>query len=168
MRQIPLTRGKYTLVDDGDFEWLSQWNWQCVNGYAVRTIRLETGKRMAVFMHRLILDTPAGMDTDHVNRNPLDNRRANLRAATRGQNLQNSEPRVGCSSRFKGVCWHKRDHVWQANIRKDGKFMHLGTFNNELEAAIVYDKAARELFGTFARLNNPQIEDRLCKSVART
>lgn len=65
----------------------------------------------------------------------------------------NREKQKGTSSKFKGVCWHKRDNGWRAYIRKDGKQLYLGLFTSEAEAACAYDVKAKELFGEFARLN---------------
>ncbi len=93
------------------------------------------------------------MDVDHINGNRLDNRKCNLRLATRSQNLQNSRKRTGCSSRFKGVNWLGQNKRWRARIKVFGKEIALGCFISELEAAEAYNKAAKEHFGDFAKLN---------------
>ena len=101
MKKIPLSkqqrrnsrnRGKYTVVDDEDYEWLNQWNWSAVStwrkngGYAMRRDN-KLGK--SILMHRLILGVPEGVEVDHVNGNGLDNRRSNLRIASRTQAMAN-------------------------------------------------------------------------------
>ena len=85
MKEIPLTRGKFALVDDEDYEWLSQWKWYCsTTGYAVRGC-----KNRILYMHREIAKTKPGMLTDHINRNKLDNRKENLRFCSHRENMKN-------------------------------------------------------------------------------
>jgi hypothetical protein len=111
-------------------------------------------------MHRLILAPPDGMEVDHADRNGLNNRRANLRIATRAQNLQNrgSHTRSGqpSTSEFKGVSWDKARAAWKANINVHGRQEHLGRYSSEVEAARAYDLRAHEAFGPFAFLNFPE------------
>jgi len=106
-------------------------------------------------MHRFIMDPPEGMVVDHRNGNRLDNRRSNLRVCTQKQNTHNSRPK-GKSSRFKGVCYDKARGQWMAPVRSpDGKDIHTGRFDDEVEAAKAHDRLARELHGEFAYLNFP-------------
>jgi len=98
MRTIKLTQGKFAIVDDCDFEWLNQWKWHYSAGYVVSKMG---GKN--IYLHRFILQTPPKMDTDHINHNKLDNRRKNLRVATRSQNKQNTLISRANKSGFKGV-----------------------------------------------------------------
>ena len=155
MKEIPLTQGKLAIVDDEDYVWLSQFNWHAVGNYAVRRVRLNppiNGLRQGVqFMHRVIMEAPHGVLIDHRNRNPLDNRRCNLRFATVSQNLMNMRKADAKRSRYKGVAYGKEG--WQSQIMKDGQSRWLGYFASEIEAARAYDAAARELFGEFAFLN---------------
>ena len=160
MKQINLTRGKVALVDDEDFEWLNQWKWKCSTfGYAVRLLPAdESGKRSNVFMHRLILGTPSGLYTDHINQDKLDNRKANLRIATKSQNSANSKVRVsGKTASFKGVSLKQRG-VFEAQIKTGGKYVYLGRFDTEEDAALAYNDAAKKAFGEFASLNKIQSE----------
>jgi HNH endonuclease len=159
MKAIPLTQGKVALVDDADFEWLSQWKWQAVlEGhvwYAIRTDRSGDRERK-VKMHRLIMGEPEGVEIDHQDGDGLNNQRGNLRQATHSQNHQNRRKIRGCSSKYKGVSWHKLCKRWQAYIKLSGVRRHLGLFKSEKVAALAYDFAARDLFGEFAKLNFPE------------
>lgn len=93
MATIYSIQGKPILVDDDDFEWLSQWRWTIGgNGYATASIKRPDGKRRTTPMHRLIMNTPTGMIADHINRLRDDNRRSNLRNVTHHENMQNKTP----------------------------------------------------------------------------
>lgn len=112
------------------------------------------GRMVTRYLHRVIMNTPPGVKVDHRNGDTLDNRGCNLRFATDVE--QNRNRRGWGSSKYKGVCWHKRDQKWCAQIRVDGKKTHLGHFDDEEGAAFAYDVAARILFGEFVRLNFPE------------
>ncbi len=153
VRLIPVTGGMFALVDAADYEWLSRYGWRSsggTEGYARTTI---AGKN--VFMHRLIMNPPPGRVVDHVNANRWDNRRDNLRVCTQAENLRNRRSFRG-NSRFKGVHWNERVGKWVASICLNRKLIHLGYFDDEVEAAHAYDRKARELFGPFAYLNFPE------------
>lgn len=100
----------------------------------------------------LILDHWDFDHVDHINGDKLDNRAVNLRPCTNAENLRNGLSRGG-SSRFKGVCFHKQNKNWISSITLNGKTTHLGSFESEVDAAIAYDKAAKEMHGKFARTN---------------
>lgn len=148
MKTIPLTQGKSAVVDDEDYDFLMQWKWRYQKGYAVRDIR-----KKQLYMHRVILNTPLGFDTDHINLNRLDNRKSNLRIATRFENNCNRKLRSDNDSGFKGVCWAVNRAKWRAYIFHKGKHFHLGYFENVKDAANAYNEAAKSRFGEFARLN---------------
>lgn len=156
MKRIPLTRGKFAIVDDEDYEWLMQWKWYASLNrglwYAARQEQKGVNpKYSCILMHRELLKPPNGFEIDHHNNNSLDNRRFNLRICTHSNNLGNQKPQTGGSSKYKGVSWHKKNQKWRAQI---GKKRHsLGYFDNEIDAAKAYDKAAKELFGEFANVN---------------
>lgn len=157
-KQVPLTQGKFALVDDEDFEWLSQHKWHLSqHGYAARGKHEGYPKKTVgiLFMHRVILNAPSGTEVDHINGNRLDNRRSNLRLCTRRQNLQNSRKRDNSSSLYKGVYFDKSRNKWQAYIDGPHGRIHLGRFSQETDAARAYDEKAKEVFGEFARLNFP-------------
>jgi hypothetical protein len=108
-------------------------------------------------MHREILGvTDPQVKVDHRNGDGLDNRRANLRKCVNGENIANgAKRRDGHSSKYKGVCWHRRDGKFQASIRVHGRTIYLGMFTDEVQAAQAYDVAARAFFGEFAKCNFP-------------
>lgn len=149
MKRILLTQGKAALVDNSDYDELCRhaWNYSTPQGYARRKSRDGI-----IYMHRQILDAPAGTDVDHINGDKLDNRRSNLRLVTRTQNLYNMAPRSG-TSRFKGVSWHAQRNKWAVYIQVDRKSIYLGLFTDEIEAARAYNRAALEYIGEYARLN---------------
>lgn len=122
--------------------------------YVTAHRRRPAGTLTTVLLHRLLLNPPDGVQVDHVNRDGLDNRRANLRTCTQSQNMANSPPQPGCSSEFKGIYWNKTKSKWRARGRDlDGKKRHLGYFVDELEAARSYDVHAATTWGEFAWLN---------------
>lgn len=159
MKEIPLTQGKAALVDDADYEWLMQWKWHFgASGYAIRCVR--KGGRQTIRLHRIIINAPNGMEVDHINRDRLDCRRSNLRVVSRAQNQHNAGKHTrknqgACSSQYKGVSWRKARKVWVAGIGLNRKWIYLGFFNSEIEAARAYDDAACIYHGDFARLNFP-------------
>lgn len=167
MRTIPLGgasgRGLMAMVDDEDYELVSQYKWNALwtrelgrtrtSPYAGTLLRRDGQRvRSRVLMHVLIM---GHRGVDHVNHNGLDNRRSNLRPATNSQNAANRRPYAGRSSRFKGVSWDKQKSRWFVLITVNGRRRYLGRFRDEEAAARAYDAAARELFGGFACLNFP-------------
>ena len=157
-RRIPLTRGKYAIVDPDDYERLSKYKWYALKApntfYAQRKVRRRNGTSGLVIMHRDIINAPDEFLVDHINRNGLDNRKANLRLATRSQNRTNSKKQKGrFSSRYKGVSWHSRERRWFVEVMSGGKKRRIGCCADEVEAAKAYDRAAIKYHGEFAVLN---------------
>lgn len=156
MKTIPLTHGLEAIVDDEDYEELSKFKWYAVGHtgqeYAARYGGHDSPQHIR--MHRVLIRAPDGMQVDHINGNRLDNRKENLRLASQAQNSRNrGKFAIPTYSRYKGVSYHKRDHVWQAEIKVDGKAIYLGSFTTEREAALAYNIAARQYHGNYAKLN---------------
>lgn len=167
MKRIPLRDKtgkvkKWAFVDDEDYEWLSRNRWFAHKGnssfYAYRGLRIRKGLRQMFPMHRAILQAKKGQLVDHVNGNGLDNRRQNLRIATKGQNSMNSRRRKTNISGFIGVCWCRQTNRWRAEITRGGTTYWLGRFDTKEEAARKRDEAAKKHHGKFARLNFPKTE----------
>lgn len=160
MKEISLTQGKFAIIDDEDFELVSKYKWYAqlaANGfwYAV------SSKHPQIQMHRLILGLKPGdgEQVDHANRNSLDNQRCNIRLCTPSQNMANTKKYSGgradfwgLNSKYKGVS-RNRPGKWHVQIQVNGKTIHLGSYSDEMVAAQVYDDAARDYFGEFARCN---------------
>ena len=151
---IPLSQGRVAIVDRINYDYLMQWKWCVTKGggtfrtyYACRT---ESSRKIS--MHRQLLATPKGLQSDHINHNGLDNRRVNLRTCTVSANQQNQLPRLHGTSQHKGVSLHRKS--WVARIACYGKHGYLGAFRTEIEAAKAYNNAAKVLFGKFAYLNS--------------
>jgi len=162
MKKIPLSQGKFAIVDDADFDWLNQWKWSAHKNrntfYAGRKIRVGL-KRKLLLMHRLILGLDFGDERqgDHINMDGLDNRRKNLRIATNAQNRRNRGKQANNTSGYKGVTWRKQRKKWQAHIQVKGKVKHLGYFTDPVEASEAYDSASQKYHGKFAQTNEYEV-----------
>ncbi len=147
-------KGKFALVDEDYFELLNQWKWHVTSsGYVRRSKYLDKYKRKFYLMHNQVLTVPKGLETDHINRNKLDNRKANLRYCTKTQNIANRVARS--KSGYKGVKKCSKNS-WRAMIQRDNKMVYLGSYKSPEEAALAYDMAATTLHGEFAWLNLEQ------------
>lgn len=145
-------KGKTFYIDRKDWAPLKDLTWH-VGQYVYTQVNNKS-----IYLHRLIMNPPKGLYVDHINRNPLDNRRKNLRIATQSQNMANQGIAKHNSSGYKGVSFHKASQKWQAYI-ECGKKIHIGCFASRDEAAHIYNQVAIQIFGDFARLN--EIEVRL-------
>jgi hypothetical protein len=153
MKEISLTQGKVTLVDDEDFENLSKYKWHAHHGrFTFYAARLSRPSNKTIMMHRAIMCPMEGQAIDHINDDGLDNRRSNLRIATYSQNAQNQRKRVNNTSGYIGVSWDKAQRKWRSQIKINQKQKKLGRFDNIHEAYEAYRQAAKEHFGEFARL----------------
>jgi hypothetical protein len=158
---ITLSQGKFAIVDESDFEYLNQWKWYYNStGYAVTRMRLNEGSRKSkiVKMHRVILSiTDSSIQVDHINHNRLDNRRANLRLCTTFGNNQNRQHTGNNRSGYKGVTKPTNNPKFVARISTmisgEQVFINLGSYTSKHDAAREYNKAAIEMYGEFAVLN---------------
>lgn len=147
MKWIKLTKGKRTMVDNEDFEKLSQYKW-C---YAIYAIRGKKGEKGAWKMHWDIMGKPKnGLQIDHINGNKLDNRRKNLRVVTDQQNKCNRGKISSNTSGYKGVTWRKDRKTWHAQIQINRKVIHLGHYKSKLQAYKKYCEACIKYHGEFA------------------
>lgn len=112
------------------------------------------GNEKSLYMHRMIMCAPSGLQVDHIDHNGLNNCRANLRMVTSAQNQANRRRAHGATSRHKGVYWHSQRGKWRAQIRLDYKSIHLGLFASEDDAAMAYNAAAVKAWGSHALLND--------------
>lgn len=160
--EVPLSAGHVAIVDAADAGQVLQYKWSAKQGrgtiYGRRNVRRPDGTYASQSLHQFLTGYEL---TDHRNGDGLDNRRANLREATPGENGQNCRKRSHNTSGFKGVTWHKHRRKWLAQIKPgDGKNRFLGYFLTAEEAARAYDSAARELHGEYAAVNFPQLGER--------
>jgi len=153
MKEIKLGNDtKVALVDDEDYKILNQYKWHNNIGYA-RTDIKDKDKWVSKLMHRLLIDVPDKMEIDHIDGNPLNNQKSNLRLVTHQQNQMNSQKRKKTSSKYKGVTFDKWTGRWESYIGYNNKKIHLGRFKSEIDAAKAYNEKAKELYGEFANLN---------------
>lgn len=155
MMKIPLSNGGYTVVDNEDYDYINNWKWvRSSRGYAQRGSKVKIDdefRGVTYLIHRVLMDAKKGQQIDHVNGNPLDNRRSNLRFSTQKQNLRNQKVAKNNKTGHKGVsvCGNK----YRAMIGMDGKLKHLGLFNTVEEASMAYNVAAFQYDPEFSRLN---------------
>ena len=153
--KIPLTQGRVAIIDEEDWQLVSQYNWYAdftgYTWYALTNVRRADGKKRILRMHRLILGlTDSKIQADHADGDGLNNQRNNLRPCINAENARNSRIQINNTSGYKGVSWHARAGKWMARIVFDGKHRYLGLFHTKEEAYAAYCKAAEELHGEFA------------------
>lgn len=158
MKLIPLVtrknirlETKHAIVDDEDYDWFTQWDWYANElrpgkFYVRRSASME-------YLHREVICVPKGKQVDHINGNPLDNRKANLRLCNNEQNNSNKKKYPG-KNNYKGTHLHKKSKKWLAKIKVKNKDIYLGSFDNEIDAAKAYNAAAIKYRGEFAYLNH--------------
>ena len=152
-RLIPLTQGLNAIVDVADYEWLNQWFWYASRVSRVGTYACRKEGHRQVYMHVIICQPFDGKQIDHVNHDTLDNRRNNLRECTPTENARNSRKGSRNTSGFKGVSWKKSHRKWCAQMRINGKSIHIGHFDTPEDAAKAHDELVSKLHGEFACLN---------------
>jgi len=169
MTTVPLygdkAAGYIAQVDIGDYDLVMEYRWNVwgpyakgpgqkpIGPYAITTLWID-GRKVTIRMHNLITGWPR---VDHADGDGLNNQRYNLREATQAQNRQNSTPNLNAVSQYKGVTLRHRQPLrpWVARITIDGKLRYLGSFADEIAAAMAYDAAAQEAFGQFCLRNFP-------------
>lgn len=161
MKRIPLTQGKFALVDDADFEWLSQWKWHavCKNGkyYAVRKQYLRTtadGKEVydTLYMARVIMRTLSDCLCDHKDGNGLNDQRSNLRNCTKAENQRNRGPQRNNTSGQKNITWHSQNKMWRVRVSAKGQLTRGGLHHRIEDAIRERNKILEEMHGDFARV----------------
>jgi hypothetical protein len=148
MKLIHLAKGKVAKVSDEDYEWLNSMSWHCSNkGYARHgNYDKVTKKTKSVYMHRLIMGEPKGLQIDHIDGDKLNNQRENLRIVTQSKNSLNTKVREGkTSSKYVGVFFNKQNSKWTSSIGVDYKQIYLGLFDTEEEAYKARVKKLSEL-----------------------
>lgn len=157
---IPLTLGYEAIIDAADVPLVDDWCWRAMVSrrrdgtvytvYAKRSFRLN-GKMKTAYLHRQIAGDVQGMDVDHCDGDGLNNRRANLRHATRSQNMHNQRLSAANTSGYKGVVWSKAASKWQAQIKVNRKCKVIGCFSRVEDAAAAYAAASADLHKGFGR-----------------
>jgi len=133
-RRIKLTLGQYALVDPEDYERINKYKWNAYRGYSSyyskrKIYNRKNGTERTVYMHRWLIDAPKGMMVDHINHNGLDNRKENLRLATRAENSRYSQKTKNkFSSDYKGVHYIKKVKRWRTMITFEDKTIYIGQF----------------------------------------
>lgn len=144
-----LRNGRSFIFDAEDLPFVSSCAWSVdEKGYVLG----YKGK-----LHRLLMGSPANRVVDHINGDPSDCRKANLRCITQHQNTQNSSLPKHSTTGYKGVCFDKRRKRYMAHIHPNGRMKHLGYYDTPEEAAVAYDRAASLYFGEFAKLNFAEV-----------
>ena len=139
-----------TIIDEDMYYILIKYTW-CLNGRGYVQSKID-GK--IIRLHRYILNCyDETIKVDHINGNPLDNRKINLRFSTNNENGQNKTKINGCTSKYIGVCYHKHNKKWQADIKVNGEKIYIGQFNTEEEAAVARDEYTKKYFPNFGKIN---------------
>lgn len=171
MKYIELTQGYRVIVDDEDYEWLSNYSWYYHTGYGCRTTNKQiNGKPQneQIRMHREIYTKhygkiPENIEIDHADLNKLNNSLSNLRAAKRSNNMMNREKFNGdkYTSNFKGLAFRNEysTSYWRVRLYHDKNYIHVGNFTNEIAAANAYNHYAKIYHGEFALLNDVEYMD---------
>lgn len=160
-KDLYLGNNIFAIVDDEDYYWLSQWNWNAVsikNKLYVRRSKkkgiLKSGIKYEVFIHRVIMKcTDSNLVVDHIDNNPLNNQKSNLRVCTKAENNRNTSSHKDSSSKYLGVTYDKARKKWNAQLMVNGKRVLTKRYTTEIEAAYAYDTAAKLHVGQYANLN---------------
>lgn len=166
---VPLTAGLFATIDVGDFRTVVKHGWCAIKAhgtwYAQANVKVD-GKWKRIFLHRLLVKVPPGMQVDHKDRNGLNCARGNLRIATRSSNQKNTGRKntLGRTSRYKGVCWANHLSSWVAQCVVGGKNIMIGQYDSEEDAALAYDHCTYHQNHEFSLLNFPELVDQYAKT----
>lgn len=154
MKEICLTKGMITIVDDDDFDMLSKYKWYVTNKkgtfYTQRRHEFPDGTKKTICMHYLIMGREW---VDHIDGDPLNNQKSNLRICTPRQNSMNTRSHSDSTSKYKGVSLVGHNKRWRSEIYYNGKTIYLGEFDKETDAAKTYNDKSIELFGEWGKAN---------------
>jgi hypothetical protein len=156
-KEIILTQGKVAIVDNEDYDYLNQFKWYASNKngkfYVQKKITVSKNKTTCISMHRFIMKPNKGMVIDHLDGNPLNNKKNNLRICTHAENMRNSKIRINNKSGYKGVSYQENSNNYRASIRFNNIKINIGDFIDPIDAARAYNAAALKYHGEFAHLN---------------
>jgi hypothetical protein len=156
-KEIILTQGKVAIVDNEDYDYLNQFKWYASNKngkfYVQKKITVSKNKTTCISMHRFIMKPNKGMVIDHLDGNPLNNKKNNLRICTHAENMRNSKIRINNKSGYKGVSYQENSNNYRASIRFNNIKINIGDFIDPIDAAKAYNAAALKYHGEFAHLN---------------
>jgi hypothetical protein len=157
-KEIQLTQGKVAIVDDDMYDYLMQWKWFASKQkndkfYVGRSIPVSKNKQTIIYMHRFIMKPNKGMVIDHLDGNPLNNQKNNLRICTNAENTRNSKININNKSGYKGVSYQENRNNYRAQIEFNNKKINIGDFIDPIDAAKAYNAAAVKYHGEFANLN---------------
>lgn len=154
---VPLTQGYEAVIDVEDVSLVAGHNWSALRNrhivYASRGAKKHENLKSTVYLHRVVARAAEGDVVDHISRDGLDNRKANLRVCVNAENCRNQKLAANNTSGFKGVSWNKARGYWTASIRTNGKQRYLGRFADREVAAAAYAAASARLHGDFGRVS---------------
>lgn len=158
MRKIKLTKDQFAIVDDDDYEKLNKFKWYAdvrpaINNYYARRDIVIDGKIKRYYMHRVIMNCPDNMVIDHIDHNPLNNQKNNLRIVTQQQNTINKRIQSNNSSGYAGLSFRKDTKKWKTRITFNGKEIALGCFILKCQAVKARKEAEEKYFGEYAYNN---------------
>ena len=146
MKTLQLPSGLQVKIDDEDLDLISKYRWYASKN---RNFFYARSDKPRVMMHKVILNAPKGIHVDHINGDTLDNRKENLRICSIAENQWNRGKSRNNTSGYKGVCWHKGNNKWIANITVNKKTINLGSFDSPELAYNAYCESAKKLHGDF-------------------
>lgn len=152
---VPLTQGLETVIDAADAGFIGQWNWcACKHGkegtfYAARGERLGKNRKRTLLLHRAVIGYDGPLEIDHIDQNPLNNRRANLRLCTHAENLRNRKAHRDNKLGIKGVHWSPKTNSFEARVVLARKLVHYSRHTTAEEASQAYQQAAKLHHGEF-------------------